>query len=231
VSRHWKPEIVTPDWTRAEAYRRAGARKVALALGGPIAVGLGAAFLLSRHDAPVDARPDAPIEWNVVQKVPTRALTPDEIEWEKRGNDQPSPVIASPEGARQSSQSEDASNELSSPADAGGPPTTSPTRGEAIYVIDGDTFSYGGVRVRIMGMDAPETHPPRCLQEAQLGLAATAKLRELLASGTVTVSGAGHDKYGRELRYVQVDGQDVGETMIGAGLARSYSGGRRGGWC
>ena len=109
-----------------------------------------------------------------------------------------------------------------------------PQGGEAIgrlYVIDGDTFSYGGVRVRIMGMDAPETHPPRCLQEAQLGLAATAKLRELLASGTVTVSGAGHDKYGRELRYVQVDGQDVGETMIGAGLARSYSGGKRQPWC
>jgi endonuclease YncB( thermonuclease family) len=54
---------------------------------------------------------------------------------------------------------------------------------------------------------------------------------ELLGSGTVAMSRSGHDQYGRELRSVQVGGQDVGEAMIAAGLARSYSGGRRGGWC
>jgi micrococcal nuclease len=87
-----------------------------------------------------------------------------------------------------------------------------------------------GQKVRIAGIDVLETHPPRCADEARLGLAATAKLRELVSSGTVTVSGADHDQYGRELRSVQVNGQDVGEAMISAGLARDYGRGRRS-WC
>ena len=98
-------------------------------------------------------------------------------------------------------------------------------------MIDGDTFSMGGQRIRVAGIDAPETHPPRCMEEARLGLAATQKLKEIIRSGTVTVSGAGHDQYGRELRSVQVGGQDVGEAMISAGLARSYDGKKRKTWC
>jgi endonuclease YncB( thermonuclease family) len=35
----------------------------------------------------------------------------------------------------------------------------------------------------------------------------------------------------RELREVRVNGRDVGETMISAGLARSYDGKKRQGWC
>jgi endonuclease YncB( thermonuclease family) len=220
VSRHWKPEIVAPDWTR-QPYRRSGAGKVVLVLAGAVAVGLGAAFLLNRHNAPVDARPDAPIEWNAVQKVPTRPLSPDEVEWEKRAQDPA--VIASPEGARQSSQSEEASPE-------GGLPRGSAARND-LYVIDGDTVALGRERIRTLGIDAPETHPPRCAREAELGTAATLKLRELLGSGTVTISGTGQDRYGRELRTVRVNGQDVGEAMIGAGLARSYAGGKRFPWC
>lgn len=38
------------------------------------------------------------------------------------------------------------------------------------------------------------------------------------------------DKYGRLLRNVLVNGQDVGETLISAGVARAYAGGRRP-WC
>ena len=38
------------------------------------------------------------------------------------------------------------------------------------------------------------------------------------------------DVYGRLLRDVQVDGADVGDALIGAGVARDYGSGRRG-WC
>jgi endonuclease YncB( thermonuclease family) len=69
------------------------------------------------------------------------------------------------------------------------------------------------------------------MEEARLGLAATQKLKELLGSGTVTISGSGHDQYGRELREVRVNGRDVGETMISARLARSYDGKKRQEWC
>jgi len=51
-------------------------------------------------------------------------------------------------------------------------------------------------------------------------LSAQDNLRQLLSSGSATISGTIHDRYGREVRNVQVNGQDVGEAMIGAGVAR-----------
>jgi micrococcal nuclease len=99
-------------------------------------------------------------------------------------------------------------------------------------VVDGDTFWIEGQKVRIAGIDAPETHPPRCDDEARLGDAATVKLHDLLNSGAVTMTtiDRDRDRYGRLLRNVQVDGEDVGETMIAAGVAREYGSGRRP-WC
>ena len=204
---------------------------MALLLGGAVALGIGAGYWLAPGGSPASTKPDQPIEWNAVQAVPTRALSPDEIAWEKRGRD--TPVIASPEGARQSSERDVANEE-------GGLPRGDTARNDdgaavpsgKLYVIDGDTFGIDrGPRIRILGIDAPETHPSRCAEEARLGNEATQKLRELLASSPVTLSGSGYDKYGRELRSVSVNGQDVGDAMIGAGLARSYDGGKRGGWC
>ena len=99
-------------------------------------------------------------------------------------------------------------------------------------VVDGDTFYIGGDKVRIAGIDAPETHPPRCAEEAQLGNAATERLQALLNSGAVTMTSIDRDRdvYGRLLRNVQVDGADVGEALIADGVAREYESGRRG-WC
>jgi micrococcal nuclease len=99
-------------------------------------------------------------------------------------------------------------------------------------VVDGDTFWIGGDKVRIAGIDAPETHPPRCAYEARLGEQATEKLHALLNSGAVTMTRIDRDRdvYGRMLRNVQVNGADVGEAMVGAGVAREYRGGRRP-WC
>ena len=106
------------------------------------------------------------------------------------------------------------------------------TGGGTNCVVDGDTFWINGEKVRIAGIDAPETHPPRCEYEARLGNAATVKLHELLNSGAVTMTriDRDRDRYGRLLRNVVVNGQDVGEAMISAGVAREYAGGRRP-WC
>ena len=99
-------------------------------------------------------------------------------------------------------------------------------------VVDGDTFYLNGDKVRIAGIDAPETHDPRCGEELELGNQATAKLHALLNSGAVTMTSIDRDRdtYGRLLRNVAVDGQDVGEAMISAGVAREYGSGRRS-WC
>jgi hypothetical protein len=171
-----------------------------------------------RTPGPSQTAPSSAIEWNAVQAVPTRAPDAEDVAWEKRAEEANSPVIASPAEER-------------GDAIQPGLPRTYSARNDKPYVIDGDTFGVGSEHIRIAGMDAPETHPPRCMQEAQLGLAATAKLKELLSSGTVTMSGSGRDQYGRELRQVSVNGVDVAQTMIGAGLARSYGGGKKQGWC
>jgi endonuclease YncB( thermonuclease family) len=99
-------------------------------------------------------------------------------------------------------------------------------------VVDGDTFWINGEKVRIAGIDAPETHPPRCAYEARLGEQATEKLHALLNSGAVTMTSIDRDRdrYGRLLRNVAVNGEDVGEAMISAGVAREYGSGRRP-WC
>lgn len=105
--------------------------------------------------------------------------------------------------------------------------------GGANCVVDGDTFWLGGVKIRIADIDTPETHPARCAQEANLGEAATRRLRELLNAGAVSLTSIDRDadRYGRKLRLVSVDGRGVGDTLIAEGLARAYAGGFRNGWC
>ena len=186
---------------------------------GAVAVGLVSGAAWQQAPAPPAQSAPAPaIEWHRVQAAPRRAPDPADLAWEKRAQGNSHVIVASP-----AQEQEQAVQEGELPRAAG-------ARND-VYVIDGDTFSYGGRRVRILGIDAPETHPPRCVEEARLGLAATAKLKELLGSGTITIGGSGHDQYGRELRQVFVNGQDVGDAMIAAGLARSYDGKKRQGWC
>jgi micrococcal nuclease len=234
VGKHWRPEgkivrirpVRRGAWTRPSDYGDfdvAAPRRVVPVVLGAVLLGFVAAGVISWTGKSVKStQPDDPIEWNVVQAVPKRALSPDEIAWERRGEE----LDSAPTSSGQEVQVVRGSGE---PADAGSPSVAS-ARKDDIFVIDGDTFSMGGQRIRIAGIDAPETRPPRCMEEARLGLAATQKLRELLASGTVTVSGTTHDKYGRDVREVRVNGQDVGEAMISAGVAREYGSGRRP-WC
>ena len=110
-------------------------------------------------------------------------------------------------------------------------------RGHAC-VVDGDTFKIGQRRIRIIGIDAPETHPARCPEEARLGEAATARLQDLLnqdAFEMVAPVYRDRDKYGRDLRTVQrqlPDGsvQSIASDMRESGLAHRYSGFKTA-WC
>jgi endonuclease YncB( thermonuclease family) len=125
---------------------------------------------------------------------------------------------------------------ISTPAQTSAPVTASfdycQWGGGTNCVVDGDTFWIGGEKVRIANIDAPETHPSRCAEEARLGNAATDKLHDLLNSGAVTMTSIDRDRdvYGRLLRNVAVNGSDVGEALVSAGVAREYGSGRRP-WC
>jgi micrococcal nuclease len=201
---------------------------------GAVFVGLigAAAWQWSSSGPPAKVDTSA-IEWNAVAAPRTRAPDAEDVAWEKRAEEADGPSATQDMGTADPGQSVRVRRGSGRTASA---VTASFTYckwgGGTNCVVDGDTFWIGGEKVRIAGIDAPETHPPRCPYEAQLGDAATVKLHELLNRGAVTMSSIDRDRdrYGRLLRNVQVDGQDVGEAMIAAGVAREYAGGRRP-WC
>lgn len=103
----------------------------------------------------------------------------------------------------------------------------------AIGVYDGDTIRIGSERVRLLGFDTPELgHNARCAREARDASRARDFLKaEIARGGDIRVERSGTDRYGRTLAQLYIDGTDVSDTMVGRGLGRSYSGGRRDGWC
>ncbi len=106
------------------------------------------------------------------------------------------------------------------------------TGGGTNCVVDGDTIWLGGVKIRIADIDAPETHPPHCQSEAELGNRATLRLQQLLNAGAFMVEAADRDedRYGRKLRVITRDGQSLGVMLVSEGLARPWGGARRS-WC
>ncbi len=107
------------------------------------------------------------------------------------------------------------------------------TGGGLNCVVDGDTIWLDGTKIRIADIDAPETHPPRCALEAELGAKATKRLHELLNAGPFTVKSAGSnnsDQFGRKLRTIWQDGRSIGTILVEEGLARRWDGSRHP-WC
>jgi hypothetical protein len=99
-------------------------------------------------------------------------------------------------------------------------------------VVDGDTFYYRGVKIRLADIDAPETVGAQCLSEAALGERAKQRLLILINLGPFTIVRTGRDEdvYGRKLRMVHRNGRSLGDTLVAEGLARPWDGARRG-WC
>ena len=88
--------------------------------------------------------------------------------------------------------------------------------GVVTKVVDGDTIDVGGVgRIRVIGIDTPERGA--CgFESATLAMAARVDGRVVeLFPGAADDA----DRYGRLLRYVEVDGVDVGLALIEDGWA------------
>ena len=118
---------------------------------------------------------------------------------------------------------------------------------QVLAVIDGDTISVRlpglpaelqPVKVRVAGIDSPEKGGrAKCAEERDLATKATALTRFLIADAQVrqrpiTFSEIGWDKYGGRIdARVAIGGRSLGDTLIRAGLARAYDGGKRRSWC
>jgi micrococcal nuclease len=107
-----------------------------------------------------------------------------------------------------------------------------PRGGGTNCVVDGDTAWIDGEKIRVADIDAPETHPPRCTYEAELGDRATSRLAELLNAGSFELKAIDRDtdRYGRKLRVLVRDGRSLGDQLVAEGLARTWDG-RRHPWC
>lgn len=97
---------------------------------------------------------------------------------------------------------------------------------QVIKVVDGDTFEItGGVKVRLIGVNTPETVDPR--RPAQcFGKEASNFTKHLLEGQSVRLEKdvSQTDKYGRLLRYVYVKNVDGTETFVNLKLvAEGYA--------
>lgn len=97
-------------------------------------------------------------------------------------------------------------------------------------VVDGGTIYVAGEKVVIARVDAARIQGASCPQERDRGIDTAVRLANFLNKGDVTLGAPIRDSYGRQVRAVEVKGQDVANWMIATGAAREYLGGRSN-WC
>ena len=99
-------------------------------------------------------------------------------------------------------------------------------------VVDGDTVdamidlgfdTWVHKRIRLLGIDAPETRTRDLAEKAQ-GLATKKRLEDLLeaANGMFVLQSHGVGKYGRCLGTIIIEDENINELLIREGLAEVY---------
>ena len=91
-------------------------------------------------------------------------------------------------------------------------------------VIDGDTLEIHGVRVRLHGIDAPESRQTceRDGKEYRCGQRAALALSDWIGRRPVTCEAKNKDRYGRTVASCSVGGQDIGGWLVSQGHAVAY---------
>tara|TARA_R100000664_G_scaffold14678_1_gene23061 strand:- start:368 stop:736 length:369 start_codon:yes stop_codon:yes gene_type:complete len=110
---------------------------------------------------------------------------------------------------------------------------------EVTRVVDGDTIDafidlgfdmHSKQRVRLYGINTPEVRT-RNLEEKKAGLAASARLNELLSANknrcVIRTSLDKKGKYGRVLGTIYVDDININEMLLSEGHAKEYFGGKK----
>jgi len=92
-------------------------------------------------------------------------------------------------------------------------------------VVDGDTLDVEGTRVRMFGIDAPESSQS-CSDAARApypcGRVATEALASMVGGRPVTCEPRDRDRYGRVVAVCSVGGVDLNRWMVARGLAVAY---------
>ncbi len=112
---------------------------------------------------------------------------------------------------------------------------------EVTSVFDADTFRVNikdvppiiGQRmpVRILGVDAPEIRGKCQAEKVKARLAKQFTVEQLRSAKIIELRNVRRGKYFRLLANVYIDGKNLADSLIQAGHARAYEGGKRQGWC
>lgn len=92
-------------------------------------------------------------------------------------------------------------------------------------IVDADTIYLNGDKIRLEGVDAPETDQTCLNAESQAfkcGLEARRALEARFGNRSWTCRPSGKDRYGRTLAACSVEGQDVGRWLVREGWALAF---------
>lgn len=94
-------------------------------------------------------------------------------------------------------------------------------------VMDGNTFWMKGVKMKLAGIEVPQTDQARCMEERARGFSAKVRLRDMLNSGSFQVAAGGQ---GAEVKAMSKSGISFADQLIKEGLARR-AGSASPSWC
>jgi endonuclease YncB( thermonuclease family) len=92
-------------------------------------------------------------------------------------------------------------------------------------VIDGDTLEIHGTRIRLWGIDAPESTQLCCGEDSlqyRCGAQAANDLDAFIARRPVSCMPMNLDQYGRAVATCSVDNSDLGQWLVDNGLALDW---------
>ena len=99
---------------------------------------------------------------------------------------------------------------------------------KVVRVYDGDTVKAVGhdieIKVRLVGIDAPETSKGKRKAGQPFGRKAEKYLAQLVLNKVVDIRGYGSDRYGRILAEIYIEEKNINLEMVKTGYAEVYNG-------
>ena len=105
------------------------------------------------------------------------------------------------------------------------PPSTSGMQTGTVRVTDGDTIQLGNTKIRLHGIDAPESKQSCYTANETLyacGTKSTAQLKRLIGNNKVSCEGTEKDRFGRLIAVCFAGEKNLNAEMVRSGWAIAY---------